>query len=379
MIKKTVLLLYLLQVVFVINVQALESTDSSILIEMNSGRVIYENNSNEQKLIASITKIMTAILVIENANIRETIKVGNEVLKMYGTNIYVQPGEIITIEDLLYGLILRSGNDAAIVLANYIGGTEEKFVDMMNRKAKELGMENTKFQNSHGLDDYTENYSSAKDMAILSTYAYKNNIYKKIAGTKKYNTKTNSKSYIWYNRNKLLTQYEFCTGGKNGYTPRAGRTLVTTAEQNNMALTAVTLKINNEYEYHKQLYKEAFNRYKMYKIIDKDKFKISNTMYDSPTIKKSFYYPLTKQEKQAVNTEVILYPQKQNNIIGYINITLNKQRIGTIEIYNIPQKKEDTSIFISLKNYLFDTLKKLMLGRQNNLNPGPFVPTPLEI
>lgn len=377
--KKIVILLSLLQLICVINVQALESSNSSILIEMNSGRIIYESNSNEKKLIASITKIMTAILVIENANIKETIKVGDEILKMYGTNIYIQQEELITIEDLLYGLILRSGNDAAIALATYIGGTEEKFVDMMNQKARELGMEQTQFKNSHGLDDYTENYSSAKDMAILSTYAYKNNTYKKIAGTQKYTTKTSSKSYLWYNRNKLLSQYEFCTGGKNGYTPRAGRTLVTTAEKNNMSLTAVTLNINDEYEYHKKLYQQAFNRYKMYKIIDKNNFKISSTTYDSPTIKKSFYYPLTPQEKQSINTEVILYPQNQNSIIGYINIKLNEQRIGTIEIYNIPQKKEDISIFIRLKNYLFDILKKLMLGRQNNLKPGPFVPTPLEI
>ena len=159
------------QILLFTNVYAKSESSSEILLEMNSGRIIYENNAKERKLIASITKIMTAIITIENAGLEEKVKVGKEILKMYGTNIYLQEGEIITIEDLLYGLILRSGNDAAIVLATYIGGTEEKFVDLMNKKAKELGMENTTFQNSHGLDDYTENYSSAYDMALLSSYA----------------------------------------------------------------------------------------------------------------------------------------------------------------------------------------------------------------
>ena len=380
MIRKTAaLVLVFLYIFFTIDVHAQSNYASSVLIEMHSGRVLYESNSDKKKLIASTTKIMTAILAIENSNINETVKVGNEVLKMYGTNIYIQPGEVITIEDLLHGLILRSGNDAAVVLATYIGGTEEKFVDMMNQKARELGMSQTNFQNPHGLDDYTENYSTANDMALLSKYAYKNNVYKKIAGTKKYSTTTQNKSYLWYNRNKLLSQYEFCTGGKNGYTPKAGRTLVTTAEKNNMQLTAVTLNINNEYEYHQRLYQNAFNKYKMYKIIDKDNFKISHAEYDSPTLTESFYYPLTNSEKQEISTEIIFYAQQQHNKIGYINIKLKDKKIGSLEIYDIPQKKEDISIFVKLKNYLFDILKKLILGRQNNLNPGPFVPTPLDI
>lgn len=371
--------LIFMQLICVNDVFAKDNSSSSILVEMNSGRIIYNNNSEEKKLIASITKIMTAIIAIENANIKEKVKVGKEILKMYGTNIYVQEGEILTMEDLLYGLILRSGNDAAIVIATYISGSEEKFVELMNKKARELGMKQTYFQNSHGLDDYTENYSTAQDMAILSTYAYQNRTYKKIASSKKYSTKTKDKSYLWYNRNKLLSQYELCTGGKNGYTPKAGRTLVTTAEHNNMILTAVTLNISDEYEYHKKLYQEAFEKYQLYKIIDKNTFNISSDLYNSPIIKKSFYYPLTKQEKSQINTEVIIYSQKQNNVIGHVDIKLKEDKIGMLEIYEQTEKKEDISIFKKIKNYLLDILKKLTLGRQNNLNPGPLAPMPLDM
>ena len=152
---------------------------SSIVMDIDSKRILYEENKDEQRLIASITKIMTAIIVIENTpNLNKKITVGEEVLTMYGTSIYLQVGEEISIKDLLYGLILRSGNDAALTLAVNTSKTEENFVKLMNQKAKELNMKNTIFQNSHGLDEITQNKSTAYDMALLSAYAYKNPIYK---------------------------------------------------------------------------------------------------------------------------------------------------------------------------------------------------------
>lgn len=348
-------------------------------METSTGRVIYENNINEKRLIASITKIMTAILTIECADLNDIVTVGDEILTMYGTNIYLEVGEKISVRELLYGLMLRSGNDAAIVLATYIGGSEEKFVIMMNEKAKMLNMQNTYFQNSHGLDDYTENISTAYDMAKLSSYAEKNKTYKKIVGTKKYSTVTEKKSYLWYNRNKLLSLYENCTGGKNGYTPKAGRTLVTTAKKGNMELTAVTLNDNNEYDTHIKLYNQAYSKYSMYKIIDKENFKISKEMYEGEIkIKESFYYPLTKNEKKSITTEIIL-ENENNDILGYIKIKMNDNTIGIVNIYKQEIKKENQTIFFKIKNYLLDILKKLKLGRQNNLNPGPLVPIPLEI
>ena len=168
--------LLILIIIFPINVFA----SSTMVMDNDSGRILYENNSNERRLIASTTKIMTCILVLENSDLSKKITVGDEILKVYGTNIYVEVGEILTIKDLLYGLMLRSGNDAAIVLANNIFNSEDEFIHKMNDKAKEIGMNNTVFNNPHGLDEETKNYSTAYDMALLAKYAYKNKMYRNI-------------------------------------------------------------------------------------------------------------------------------------------------------------------------------------------------------
>lgn len=380
--KKAMAIIGLFFLLFPLTSNAIDSSKSSVVIDIDTGRVLYEKNANEKRLIASTTKIMTAILTLENASLKEKVKVGDEVLKMYGTNIYIEVGETMTIEDLLYGLLLRSGNDAAITLATYIGGTEENFVKMMNDKAKELEMNNTKFENPHGLDDETKNYSTAYDMSLLSRYAMSNKDYKRITKTKKYKTKTANKSYIWYNRNKLLSEYEYCTGGKNGYTPAAGRTLVTTASKNNLNLTAVTLNDPNEYITHESLYNDIYSKYKLYKIIDKDKFLKSNPETKSMYLKSSFYYPLTAEENKRVTTKIkLLEPDTISEKAGYIKIELENNIIGIVDIFykDKSEKKEDSSIFQKIKIYLTENLKKLMLGRQNSLNPGPLVPIPLEI
>ena len=359
---------------------ALDTSKSSIVMDMTTGRVLYEKKSNDKRLIASTTKIMTAILAIENSDIKTKVTVGKEILNMYGTNIYLELEEEITIEDLLYGLILRSGNDAAIVLATHIGKTEENFVRMMNEKAKELGMENTIFQNPHGLDDYTENYSTAYDMALLSSYASQNKVYQKITKTKKYKTSTQNKSYTWNNRNKLLSTYRYCTGGKNGYTPKAGRTLVTTATKDNIKLTIITLNDPNEYDTHQYLYKKMYSKYKLYKLIDKNNYQISKDIYkNNYQISNDFSYLLSEEERKNVKIDVIIDKQENTQIIGYLKITLNDKIIGIVDIYENTQKKEEMNFFQKISNYLLDILKKFMLGLQNSLKPGPVVPIPLEI
>ena len=282
---KTTIKILLLIIVFTF---PLKINASSIVMDIDSGRILHQNNIHEKKLIASITKIMTAIIAIENNDINAKVTIGKEILTMYGTNIYIEVGEEITIKDLLYGLILRSGNDSAIALAAATSKTEENFVKLMNEKAKEIGMTNTIFENSHGLDEYTQNISTSYDMALLSSYAYKNKTYREIASTNKYIAKTKNKTYLWYNRNKLLNNYEYCTGGKNGYTPNAGRTLVTTASKNDLNLTAVTLNISNEYNVHENLYNETFKKYKNYTILDKKTFSIDkNLISQKPYIKKA--------------------------------------------------------------------------------------------
>ena len=320
---------------------------STIVMDINSGKILYQDNSNDQKLIASITKIMTCIIVLENSDINKKVEVGDEVLDSYGTNIYIKPGEVMTIKDLLYGLMLRSGNDAAIVLAYNTLGYDE-FINKMNSKAKELGMNNTIFSNPHGLDDETKNYSSAYDMAILSKYAYKNKEYIKIVSTKKYLTKSSLKSYAWYNRMSLLTNYKKCIGGKNGYTPKAGKTLVSYAQDKDLVLMIVTLDDSNIYNNHKNLYEYYFNLYKEYTIVDKKEFNINTSDSKRYYIKKSFKYPLKESEIDNVETIVKIDYKTNNKKCGYILINLDNVNIGKVYIYQENKKKKEENFFQKL-------------------------------
>lgn len=338
------------------NVDAMATTASSaILMDMDSGRILYEKNKNDARLVASITKIMTAVLAIENGNMDEVVTVGEEVLTMYGSNIYIELGEKMKLKDLLYGLLLRSGNDAAIVIATHIGGTEEKFVEMMNKKAKEIGMKNTIYKNSHGLDEKTQNYSSAYDMAKLSSYANKLDIYREISGTKKWTLSTESKSYVWHNRNKLLSLYEYATGGKTGYTPSAGRTLVTTASKDNLNLTAVTLNDGNEYDTHEKLYEYAFNNYKNYLIVDKENFNIDSNFYkDKVYVNKSFTYPLSEKEVNDIKVIAKIYKKddyKNNDQAGELIVRFGDKVLYREPIYvKINKNKSWWSKFVDLFN-----------------------------
>lgn len=296
---------------------------------------------------------MTAILAIENGDLDKKVIVGEEVLSMYGTNIYVEVGEKMTMRDLIYGLLLRSGNDAAVVIAKEIGGTEAKFVQMMNSKAREIGMKNTVFKNPHGLDEVTENYSTAYDMALLSKYAFSNKIYRKIVATKKYEVSTGKKTYLWYNRNRLLDNYKYCTGGKNGYTPSAGKTLVSTASKGNLNLTIVSLNDGNSYINHQNLYENMFSKYHRYKIVDKDSFVVSKEFsHKNVYLKKSFYYPLTDSEINDIRTVVHFFDSSSSDKVGVVDIYLNNQKIGNLSIYEQEKKKEQFSFFRWIKNLI---------------------------
>ena len=315
-------------------------------MEEKSGRILESSDINNKKLIASITKIMTCIIALENNNnLEKVIKVPNEVLKMYGTNIYIEVGEEIKIIDLLYGLMLRSGNDAALTLAIATAGSEENFVKLMNKKAQKLGMNNTIFNNPHGLDEDTKNYSTAYDMSLLARYAYKNKIYRKIIKTKKYTCKSSIKSYLWYNRVSILNNYKYSLGGKNGYTPKAGKTLVSYAKKNNMTLIGVSLHDSNIYDTHEDLFEKNFKKYKLYKIVDKDNFSYNKKLFSEDIyLKESFYYPLKENELTNIST-IINITNSNNTIPGKIIIKLNNKEIGSINIYRKKQNKRRKESF----------------------------------
>ena len=331
------------------------TASSAILMDTDSGRILYQKDIHNARLIASITKIMTAVLAIENGNLDDVVTVGEEVLTMYGSNIYIELGEQMTLRDLLYGLLLRSGNDAAIVIGTYIGGSEEKFVEMMNKKAKEIGMINTIYHNCHGLDEVTQNYSTAYDMAVLSSYANTLDAYREISGTKKWEVKTDKKSYVWNNRNKLLTLYEYATGGKTGYTPSAGRTLVTTASKDNLNLTAVTLNDPNEYVSHEDMYEYGFNNYKNYLIVDKDNFDIDDKFYkDEIYVKESFSYPLTDDEAEKLTTvvEILkLKDYKNGDKVGEVIVSLDEEEIFREPVFVRVDENKKSNLFEKIASF----------------------------
>ena len=258
-----------------IKICAFNLGDSAILMEEETKRVLVSKNANTKKLIASTTKIMTATLAISSGKLNKTVKVTDKVLESYGSNIYLSIGEKMKLEDMVYGLMMQSGNDAALMISEYLGG-EEKFVKKMNELAKQIGMNNTVFSNPHGLDEKTKNYSTAYDMALLMRYANSIEEFRKITGCKKHVVKTNEKTYVWRNKNKLLYTYKYTTGGKTGYTKKAHRTLVTSASNEKINLIVVTLNDGNDFKNHKELYEYGFNNYSMQNIFDNYKMNLKN-------------------------------------------------------------------------------------------------------
>lgn len=335
------------------------SASSAITMDLDTGRVLYGYNLDKERLIASTTKIMTALIAIEKGNLDEKITVTDIIYKAYGSAIYIEVGEKITLRDLLYGLMLRSGNDAAVVIAKTVAGSMPKFADLMNETAQKIGMKNTNFVNAHGLEenDGRANKSSAYDMAILTKYAVKNKTFKEIFGTKKKVVETNYKTYSWTNKNRLLHSYEYATGGKTGFTQKARRTLVTTASKNNVDVVIVTLNDPNDFQDHKDLYEEIFSKYTGILVIDKDNFQIKKEkLYQEATlyVKNNVYVPVLENEKNKLSIKYELYKKghfENNDKIGTAKIYIGETLIHEEPIYILNKKKTKVSFWDKVKGW----------------------------
>ena len=330
------------------------SASSYIVMDTDNNRVLEGSNINKRSLIASITKIMTSMVVIDMTNVNKTVTIGDEVLKSFGSGIYVSVGEKISVINLLYGLMLRSGNDAAIALAYYTAGNMDNFAYLMNNKAKGIGMNNTTFVNSSGLEDGDKaNYSTVYDMALLSGYAINNSLYKQIVGTKEITVKTDLKTYVWHNKNKLLSSYKYCVGGKTGFTEKARRTLVTNASSDGVNLTVVTFNDGNDFGDHKDLYEKYFDVLKEYEILSEGPIK---TKYDNTYISRSFKMSLTKDEYKKLKKEIIYYDDNASNIIGKVKVSLNDKEYFTEDIYI---KKEVKEVKLNFFQKIIKRIKEL--------------------
>ncbi|MCD7950479.1 MAG: D-alanyl-D-alanine carboxypeptidase [Erysipelotrichaceae bacterium] len=243
------------------HVHAVDFTGKAyIVMDSLNLNVLEGQNIDDVQSVASISKIMTAIIAIENGDLNDIYTIGEEVNDAWGSGVYIHIGDTISLRDLLHGILLRSGNDASLVCAKNIGGDIETFVDMMNQKAIEIGMISTHFSNPTGLDEEDEgNLSTVYDMALLMSYCSQNPIFNDIVSTISYQREDGGGT--WTNKNKLLSMYEYCVGGKTGYTQKAKRTLVTRAIKDDVSLVIVTFNCGDDFTFHQQKYEECFDKY----------------------------------------------------------------------------------------------------------------------
>lgn len=240
------------------------SAKRAYVVDAVSGRVLFEKNPTERSLIASTTKIMTALIVCEQCNVLDRMRIPKEAVGIEGSSMYLREGEVLTIQELLYGLMLSSGNDAAVALAIYCGGTVEGFAELMNDKARNLGLTGTHFENPNGLDS-PGHYSTARDLGILAAYAMENPVFHQTVSAK---TVKAGDRYLT-NHNKLLWRVEGADGVKTGFTKAAGRILVSSATRDGRRIIAVTIDDPSDWQDHAAFLEEGFSRFSVRRIVNK--------------------------------------------------------------------------------------------------------------
>jgi len=353
-------MLFFVQLPFVHAEGVSVSAVNAVLMEQESGRVLFEKDAHEKKKIASITKIMTAIIAIESGKLNDMVTVSDQAYGTEGSSLYLQKGQKMKLEDLVYGLMLKSGNDAAVAIAEHVGGSLDGFVYLMNQKAEEIGMRNSSFSNPHGLDNTKKHYSTAYDMALLTRYAMNNEIFAKISGTKTHQAPNPNEAwdYKWGNKNKMLKLYRYSTGGKTGYTKLAKRTLVSTAEKDDFALVAVTLNAGDDWNDHISMFEEAYENYTQTKVLSAGKLKkIKNSFYKNKVaIIEDFEYPLTKEEQEKINIQLTLikpkkawsnHPEDVPRIVGKAYIKMDEEIIGVRNVHYEPGDEPTTGVMNS--------------------------------
>ncbi len=302
------------------NLNEAEASSSYVVIDANTGRLLEGSNPNAELPIASLTKVWTALTVLDNVPLDGEITISNAAATQEGSSLYLQAGEVWTVESLLYGLLLRSGNDAAYALAEHTGGSIEGFTKLMNEKIELAGLENAHFTNPSGLH-HEEHYASAMDMANMFRMALQNEAFKQIATAKSYTPK--EKSVTWGNKHKLLHFNEFALAGKTGYTKVAGRTLVTYFEDNGKKVIVVTLNQSNDWNTHTELATKVFQTYDNVKIVEKGKYRLLDKQVIE--VKKDYFLLLNKEEQQTTKN-VLIIPRKSSETKPYLwNVMINNE------------------------------------------------------
>lgn len=339
------------------------SAEAEVMVDADSGRVLYEKNPHEQRSIASITKLMTALLATEHwgNDLSETVEVQATWANVEGSSMYLKAGEYVTREELLYGLMLSSGNDAALTIAGSCAGNIDTFVSWMNQRAEELGMKDTHFSNPNGLDE-KGHYSTAYDMSLLAMECIKNDTLSKIVGTKSITLGTRT----FVNHNKLLWRYDGCIGMKTGYTEEAGRTLISCAQRDGERIIIVTLKDPNDWVDHAKLYEYAFSHWK-----EQSLCKVSESVSTIPVKgslihfvnvvpSEDFSYPLA--EGESLRTEISLPDSVEAPVLGAETAGSITYYLGNVKVKEVTLLYQDSvrrEVFTdkSLLQHILDLFK----------------------
>ena len=331
---------------------------AGIVLDRNSGMILYGKNENEKRKMASTTKIMTAIIVIENSNLNDVVTISSKSAGTGGSRLGLHKSDKISVSDLLYGLMLCSGNDAAVALAEYVGGSVENFAELMNKKATEIGLKSTHFVTPHGLDN-DDHYTTAYELAVLTNYALNNDIFRKYVGTKTQTITINSSSKTLNNTNELLGYLDGVYGVKTGFTNGANRCLVTAVKRNNMDLICIVLGADTKKDRTRdsiELIEYAFKNFSAYNIKERienefhnwllcnsNSFSVSKGTSNnvSPYLDNINYEYLPLSSNQIENLNIYIYcnynltsPLEKDSIIGFLSINLDDKNIITLNIEN---------------------------------------------
>ncbi len=334
------------------------SAKSAVLIDSLSEKVIYEKDSQTKRSMASTTKIMTAVLAIENCDLNKTVSISKEAVGIEGSSIYLFENEQITMENLVFSLMLESANDAAAAIAIEISGSIEAFACKMNQKAKELGLQNTSFENPHGLDG-DNHYTTAYDLAKLTAYALKNETFKRIVSTYKLVIPMHNgeSSRLLLNHNRLLKSYEGAIGVKTGYTKKSGRCLVAAAEKNGVLLISVTLDAPDDWNDHKKMLDYGFS--KISHIILAEEQGITGSAHVVGGVSEKVEYSSSNEVsanlingahdvKKVVEMSRFYYaPIKKGDVLGRVVFYENNSEIGSTDIVAVSsiEKNEEKISF----------------------------------
>ena len=346
-----------------VDASTITSARSMCVLEHDSKRVLYQKDMNTMRANASTTKIVTAITVIQNCdNLDEIITVNDKSIGVEGTSIYLRKGEQLSVRDLLYGLMLRSGNDSAVALAYHVGGSMENFVKMMNELCVTAGATNTHFANPHGLDE-EQHYTTAYDLALVTSYALNNPIFAEIVSTKHHTISATNISDIRYltNKNRLLNSLDGCIGVKTGFTSRAGRCLVSAINRNGITLVCVVLNCGPMFEESVALLNKAYNEYDFNPIVVKDEPIYNEYYIDNQRgelclyANETYTFPVTESEKDKLRVVYRLYElagnAQEGDEVGEISVFYDNHLQKTLKLYTINKIDvlENQDIFNSIK------------------------------